>query len=170
MRILLDKGFIRRMFEGFARKANRRPLTDEQKAVLQLFRKYYGTAEIFMSHRSYHTLAFRFGHLEIVQRVFSMVGTLYPTRYARRWARRLRDFGFGREDALMISMASFSADKPYRGRLLGAHKVITLDKRLYERFQIHRGEIETTFTKMVMALKAPFNSAKLPEIETPPEI
>jgi len=55
MRVLLDKGFIRRMFEGFARKAEGRPLTDEQKAVAYLFRKYYGAADLFMSYKSFHT-------------------------------------------------------------------------------------------------------------------
>lgn len=169
MRVLLDKGFIRRMFEGFARKARRMPLTEEQKTVARLLRKYYGAAELYMSYKSLHTLAHRFGHLEIVQRVFSIIGTLYPTRYARRWARRLRKFGFGREDALMISMGSFSTDEPYKGRLLGAGKIITLDKRMHERFQIHQEEINSTFRNMITALEAPFNSVQLPEIEIPPE-
>ncbi len=84
MRILLDKGFIRRMFEGFARKARRMPLTEEQKAVARLLRQYYGTAELYMSHKSFHTLAHRFGHLDIVQRVFAMIN---PAR------RDLRAFG-----------------------------------------------------------------------------
>ena len=70
----------------------------------------------------------------------------------------------------MISMGSFSADKPYKGRLLVVQKLVTLDKRLYERFQIHYSEISATFTKMIMALEAPFNSVKLPQIEMPPEM
>jgi hypothetical protein len=146
------------------------PLTEEQKAVARLLRKYYGVAEFYMSYKSFHTLAYRFGHLEIVRRAFAIIGTLYPTRYARRWAHRLRKkFGFGREDALMISMSSFSADKPYKGRLLGADKLITLDKRMYERFQNHYDEINFIFRNMITALEAPFNSVKLPEIEIPPE-
>jgi hypothetical protein len=157
------------MFEGFARQARRMPLTEEQKAVARLLRKYYGTVELYMSHKSFHTLTHRFGHLDIVQRVFSMIATLYPTRYARRWARRLRKFGFGREDALMISMGSFSADKPYKGRLLEIDKIITLDKRMYDRFQNHYNKISTTFTKMIIALDIPFNTVKLPQIGIPPE-
>ena len=70
----------------------------------------------------------------------------------------------------MISMGSFSADKPYKGRLLVVEKIVTLDKRLYERFQIHYSAINATFTKMIMALEAPFHSVKLPPIEMPPEM
>ena len=105
MRVLLDKGFIRRMFEGFARKAEQRPLTEEQKAVARLLRKYYGTAELYMSYKSFHR----------------------------------------------------------------ADKFVTLDKRLYERFQIHYSAIGAAFTKMIKDLEPPFNSVKLPEIELPSE-
>ena len=33
--------------------------------------------------------------------------TLTPGRYLRRWARRLRDFGFSREDSVILAYASF---------------------------------------------------------------
>ncbi len=69
----------------------------------------------------------------------------------------------------MISMGSFSAGKPYKGRLLEIDKFITLDKRMYDRFQNHYSEISATFTKMIMSLEAPFKTVKLPEIEIPPE-
>lgn len=167
MRILLDKGFIRRLLEGFVRVASRQPLTEEQQAVLGLLQKYYGVEQLYMSHKSFHTLAFRFGHLEIVQLILSMTAVLYPTRYARRWARRLRKFGFGREDALMISMGSFSTDKPYKGKILGVNRLVTLGKRIYERFQNHYDKISAVFEKMVTTLEVPFSLVKLPEIEIP---
>jgi hypothetical protein len=167
MRILLDKGVIRRLLEGFVRGISWQPLTKEQETVSELLRKYYGKEQLYMSYKSFNTLKHRFGHLEIVQLIFSMSGILYPTRYARRWARRLRKFGFGREDALMISMGSFSTDKPYKGKILGVNRVVTLDKRMYERFQNNYSEINTVFEKMVTALEAPFSLVKLPEIEIP---
>jgi hypothetical protein len=166
MKILFDKGFIRRVLEGFTRIARKQPLTPEQKSVLEFLRKYHGEEQLYMSYKSFHTLTHRFGHLEIVQRIFSIIAPLYPTRYARRWARRLRKLGFGREDALLISMGSFSTDKLYGGRLLGVDRIVTLDKRMYERFHNHREELDLMFKSMVMTLEMPFNAARLPEIQT----
>lgn len=154
MRILFDKGFIRRVLEGFARIASKQPLTEEQKSALWLLRRNYGEEQLYMSYKSFHTLTHRFGHLEIVQRIFSIVAPLYPTRYTRRWARRLRKLEFGREDALLISMGSFSADKLYHGRLLGVDRIVTLDKRMYERFHNHQARLVS------------LSNLRLPEIET----
>jgi hypothetical protein len=65
MRVLLDKGFIRRLLEGFARKARGMPLTEEQKAVARLLRKYYGAAELYMSYKSFHINSVKLPEIEI---------------------------------------------------------------------------------------------------------
>jgi len=70
MRILLDKGFIRRALEGFVRVANQQPLTEEQKIVLEHLRSYLGREKLYMSYKSFHTLTYRFGHLALVQKIF----------------------------------------------------------------------------------------------------
>jgi hypothetical protein len=82
MRILLDKGFIRRLLEGFIRVANRQALTEEQKAVVGLFQAYHETKQLDMSYKSFHTLTFRFGHLALVKRIVAIIAPLYPTKYA----------------------------------------------------------------------------------------
>ena len=33
----------------------------------------------------------------------------FPTRYTRRWARRLREANFDREDAYLLSLATFTS-------------------------------------------------------------
>ncbi|MGH7497134.1 MAG: hypothetical protein ACREOO_32690 [bacterium] len=98
MRILLDKGFIRRALEGFLRIASREALTEEQHAVLSLLRTWHGTQQLYMSYKSFHTLTHRFVHLEIVQRLVflhstALSNTLCPalgTTIERFWLRQGR--------------------------------------------------------------------------------
>jgi hypothetical protein len=52
MRILLDKGLIRRALEGFLHIARRQALTEEQRGVLSLLRAWHGTQQLYMSFKS----------------------------------------------------------------------------------------------------------------------
>jgi hypothetical protein len=67
-------------------------------------------------------------------------------------------------------MGSFSTDKTFKGRILGVGRIVTLDKRMYERFQNHYAEIAQKFKAMTTTLDLPFSLATLPEIETPREL
>jgi len=67
----------------------------------------------------------------------------------------------------MISMGSFCTDKPYKGRILGVDQVVTLDKRMFDRFQNHYEEIRRLFKNMVTTLEMPYANAALPEIQIP---
>ncbi len=66
----------------------------------------------------------------------------------------------------MISMGSFSTDRLQRGRFLGVDRIVTLDKRMLERFSHRQVEIQGSFGKMIVTLAAPFQRAKLPIIYT----
>ncbi|MDZ7260965.1 MAG: hypothetical protein ONB05_02440, partial [candidate division KSB1 bacterium] len=80
-------------------------------------------------------LRHRFSVIQNTKIIFSITKPLFPTKYCRRWARRIRAFGFEREDADMLSLASFGTDKLSGGTFLGVHQIITPDKRFVKRFQ-----------------------------------
>ncbi len=42
--------------------------------------------------------------------LYAEVEVIQVTRYTRRWARRLREHGFTREDAVILSLGTFGAE------------------------------------------------------------
>ena len=48
------------------------------------------------------------------------------TRYFKRWARRLRDYGFTKEDAEVLALATFGTNQ--NADILGMHVVATFDQ------------------------------------------
>jgi hypothetical protein len=59
---------------------------------------------------------------------------LFPIRYHKRWARRIREStGLTREDVSLVALASFGTDEP--GVILGAHVLVTYDQALINGFR-----------------------------------
>jgi hypothetical protein len=57
---------------------------------------------------------------------------LRKARYLRRWARRLTEFGFSSEDAIVLAYGSFGLD--VESRTVGVEAIITSDIRLADRY------------------------------------
>lgn len=91
-----------------------------------------------------------------------------PARYLRRWARRLREEEFSREDALLLAHASFGIDEPRPA--FGAGILLTTDYALKNRYERNIGHIERRFHRMTRQLKPPYRDATLPSILTPEEL
>lgn len=90
--------------------------------------------------------------------------TLRKGRYLRRWARRLRSFGFSREDAVVVAYASFGLDS--LSRIASSEALITNDLRLANNFKAQKANIEDRFKRMTSKLLDPYSSLKLPEVMT----
>ena len=106
--------------------------------------------------------------LPIVEQIRFSLHVLVPAKYQRRWARRLRqNFGFGREDAHLLSLATFGTD--LAGDILGADLFVTLDLKLVNRFDENSLVMRRRFSRMVSHLQQPYMTAALPEVVTPGE-
>ncbi len=95
MRYLLDKSVIRRCLRGLLGGV----LTDDVQLSLALLTSL-PEASLYISLETRHILT----HIvKVPQAQFLIERTqvLYPVRYTRRWARRLREMNFGREDAYL---------------------------------------------------------------------
>ena len=91
---------------------------------------------------------------------------LTPTRYQRRWRRRLRQrFGVGREDAHQVALASFGVDET--GQQFGADYFVTFDLRLMQRCHNSHADITRYLQRMTCQLAMPYRHAELPEVLTP---
>ena len=103
-----------------------------------------------------------------IEQIRPLLHVLVPTKYQRRWARRLHQgFGFGREDAHLLSLATFGTD--LSGEVFGVDLFVTFDLKLIDRFGANFPVIKSRFLHMVSHLPAPYMAAKLQEVATPTE-
>ncbi len=85
-------------------------------------------------------------------------------RYLRRWARRLTDFAFSSEDAIVLAYGSFGLD--VSSRTIGVDAIITTDVRLAEHYERRHAEIKKRFDDMVVNLPEAYAAVKLPQVLT----
>jgi len=161
MRCLLDKGVIRRATEGWIRQSVGEPLLAEQQQAVTILTTC--PFELCVSAELYHILT------HIVEAPFSgraldQVIVLWPTRYQKRWARRLRWFGFTREDAKILAYGSFSTDE--NREVLGVNFVITCDRALRDKYGLDFPRIRHEFAAMTENLRLPYSNASLPAVLT----
>jgi hypothetical protein len=107
-------------------------------------------------------------HAAVVAVFLDRVETLQPTRYFKRWARRLRAFNFAREDAYVLALACFGTT--YGMNTLGMHVVATYDQAMINNWSVQRSKIEKRFQAMRRNLRSPYNQILLPNVLRPEEI
>ncbi len=126
---------------------------------------YFSSETLFVSQRALN-LAKSFATPELFEVFRRQVNLFLPTRYHRRWARRLRQhFGFSREDAYQIALCTFGRN--LEDSLFSVAIFVTFDLRLIERFHHHQAAIQQRLQKMIVQLQLPYRRALLPETLTP---
>jgi len=105
---------------------------------------------------------------KIIKLFLTKVEIAFPTRYFRRWSRRLRDFGFTREDAAVIALATFGTNESKN--ILGTKFVATLDQPMINNWTARQTEIKDRYNAMQADLSYPYNQALLPQVMRPDEI
>jgi len=94
--------------------------------------------------------------------------TLTPGHYLRRWARRLRDFSFSREDSVILAYGSFGVDT--RHQTFGSEVIVSTDQPLMRRFHEQHDSIARRFQRMICQLTLPYRLALLPTLMSPDEM
>lgn len=89
---------------------------------------------------------------------------LKKARYLRRWARRLTEFAFSSEDAIVLAYGSFGLD--VESQTVGVDAIITTDNRLAEHYQRRHPEIKSRFADMIVNLPDPYKRLTLPQVVT----
>ena len=87
---------------------------------------------------------------------------LKKARYLRRWARRLTEFAFSSEDAIILAYGSFGLD--IESRTIGVDAIITTDIRLADHYERRRAEIKDRFDNMIVNLPEPYKRLTLPQV------
>lgn len=159
---LLDKSVARRIVEALYHLDN---LSSEEMMVLNLWHQLQiESARLFVPTEAVNILQ-RFAHLVEIGVFLSTVEPLQSGRYVKRWARRLRQHGFTREDALVLALATYGTDST--GGVLGVDVLVTLDKPLLNHFQVHQVELRTRLLTMTRQLSMPYCRATLPVVLHP---
>ena len=166
MRCLLDKSVARRLVEALSLYATRQPLSAEHDLALQFLvtARRRGDALLIVppTHNVLELIAAYSPHAIVVRRFLATVDVLSPMRYTRRWARRLRDFGFTREDAAVLALGTFGSVASEA--TLGAACILTLDQPMHRNWATRFGAIAARFEAMQADLTEGYRGATLPRV------
>ncbi len=165
---LLDKNVARKAVEGLARIRQGRPLLPTHIVCLMFLRGVTcHEVTAYILPQSFHVLERLIERAE-VREFLRMVDVIQVGRYVRRWARRLREHGFTREDAIVLSLGAFGTDA--KGSILGVDVVVTLDCPLIHNYEIHHETLECRLLAMARQLPPPFRHAGIPKLQEPTEV
>lgn len=171
MRLLLDKNVARKSVSGLDKMAGGLSLSGAESIALCILEQATkGRIRLFIAPESLHILLSleRTFALHSIRPFLDQVEVVYPGKYFKRWAWRLRQMGFTREDAKVLSLATFGTDEA--GEMLGVSVVATFDQRLTSKYAHELAVIQDRFKAMVAGLEPPFCYAQLPEVMLPQEI
>ncbi len=88
--------------------------------------------------------------------------------YFKRWARRLRDYGFTREDAAILALGTFSTGN--EDGILGMDLVATFDQPMIHQWAMQHTAIQKHLIAMQENLPNPYRQALLPQVDIPKHI
>lgn len=172
MRCLLDKVTARHIMEGMLKLVEGRTLMDAELFALYVYRRAHPEGiELFITPQTEGLLR-RLEHLPryavLIRRFFLDTKVTRPARYFKRWARRLREYGFTREDAAVLALATFGTTQDVD--VLGMHVVATFDQPMIHRWTAQGGAIQKRLANMRRNLPVPYRHASLPQVQRPEAI
>jgi hypothetical protein len=160
---LLDKGVIRRVYERRVRLALDKPPTVLQVEAANAY-AYVATIanRLYITEQTANILKRR---TEIFSApLLAETRPLNKARYLRRWSRRLTDFAFSSEDAIVLAYGSFGLD--VESKTVGVDAIVTTDIRLAEHYERRHAEIENRFNDMIVNLPEAYALLRLPNVLT----
>lgn len=166
--VLLDKSVVREALRAIQRLLNGQPLPERQRlCYLAIVALIDARVPTYITEQIVHIVSQRRISL-VAQVLLPHLRVFKRGRYLARWARRLREEGLSREDAVIVSHASFGVDVDRT--TFGARVVLTTDYALQSRCERSGTRIRERFTRMTGRLKPPYREASLPIILTPEEV
>lgn len=162
---LLDKNVVRFLLTALVRGT-----TASREEELAVF--FWGVAvrqdwSLYISLSTAHVLQRREPD-PVVSHFLSHVSVLRPSRYHARWSRRLREYGFSREDAAILALCTFGTN-PARD-ILGVSTLVTMDVPLLNNLHQHHATLLARLAAMTKSLRTPYCFAVLPSAKHPLEL
>jgi len=165
MRYLLDKNIVRYALVGLRFDGSKALSFHEQASLIFIQKAYLAGSALFISHKSYSIIKQWLDYRE-VNTLLNVVDVLYPTRYNKRWARRIRETsGLTPEDSAITALATFGA--PKNGAIIGVNSMITFDQGLINGFNEHQQKLDKRLNRMTSQLNPPYKDLLLPIVHSP---
>ena len=162
-RALLDKNVARKFLQALEKKERGIALdASEQSAIQTIDAEIAKGKRLFIVPQTQNILRGYFEGNIKVESFLDRVEVIVSGRYYKRWARRLQEFGFTREDARVLSHGTFGTDD--EERFIGVHEVLTFDKPLVNLFDEKRERIQAKLDAMKRDLEPPYDEAELPDV------
>ena len=172
MRCLLDKVTARHIMEGMLKLVEGRTVTSTELFALYFYQRGRSDGITLFILPQTHNLLKRLEHLSryvlLIRHFLASTQVAQPARYFKRWARRLREYGFTKEDAEVLALATFGTT--LNGDVLGMHVIATFDQPMINQWDAHQTAIRERLSNMQRSLEVPYNSASLPTVEHPERI
>lgn len=164
---LLDKNVVRKAITGMVKSAGGKFITLEEEVALSLLREAQkGSLDLFIAPEAFNLLQ-RFVDRPEVVLFLEMVEVMQAGRYFKRWAKRLRAYGFTYEDAKVLSLGTFGTREV--GDILGVDAIITYDQPFIHNYEVHVDILRERLSTMTINLPLPFCNATLPVLIQPNE-
>ncbi len=168
-RCLLDKVTARRILEGLLKLAEARDPGEDELYALDLFKRPNAESlRLFIApptNHLLHQLNYLPRYAAVIDRFLNHVGVTQSTRYFKRWARRLQDYGFTPEDAHILALATFGSNPG--GDILGMDFVATFDQPMIRQWATQFNAIQDHLMAMRNELPDPYRQAVLPQVRHP---
>ncbi|MFN8488075.1 MAG: hypothetical protein U0350_10810 [Caldilineaceae bacterium] len=169
---MLDKVTVRYAVRGLLKLSLGQTINTDEEAALRVFS--LGNQQdvgLFIAPATANVLqqfaqTARYTHL--IQLFLKQVEIAHPTRYYKRWARRLRAFGFTREDAAILALATFSSDT--LDKTLGMDYVVTFDQPMINHWCEQQSSIQAKLAAMCVDIPAPYSKVRTPQVVAPQAI
>lgn len=172
MQCLLDKVTVRYAVRGLLKLSLGQMINTDEEASVKVFSlgKQHDVG-LFIAPATANVLqqfteTARYTHL--IQLFLKQVQIARPTRYYKRWARRLRAFGFTREDAAILALGTFSSDTLYK--TLGMDYIVTFDQPMINHWKDQQINIQVKLAAMCVDIPAPYNKVRMPQVVAPQAI
>ena len=172
MRCLLDKVTVRYLLQGLRKLGEQQTPTFDESLTLNFFAmNAQSDLQFYMASPTANVLQ---GlqqtprYAELIRFILQRIHIVQPARYHKRWARRLRQFGFTREDAAMLALATFGLDTT---RILcNMDYVITFDQPMINHWTTQQASIRSKLSAMQDDVSPPYRLATLPRVIRPDAI
>lgn len=163
-RILLDKNVAGKFLRALEKKGQGIALDPSEIAAVETVDAELANGKrLFIVPQTKNVLSAFFPKREEVQFFLDRVEVIVSGEYFKRWARRLQEMGFTREDARVLSLGTFGTDE--QQSFLGVDEVLTFDKPLVTLFEEKQNKIHDKLEAMKRDVQPPYDHAKLPKVK-----
>jgi len=171
MSYLYDKVTARYVLQGLRKISDGQRLTPDEKIALDFFSIHRFQNALYIVPATYNILMRLYReprYQPMINLFLNSAEIVYPTKYNKRWARRLREHTFTREDASVLALATFGTTDDLS--LFGIQYVLTFDKHMINNWQNHYSTIHEQLKTMKRDLAEPYCKVSLPQVLRPDQL